>query len=155
MTDYFGEDANKRIISAVEKRIIATQKRREFHELASSKMAILVVFILSIVLSVILGNDIVKTGVDFALGLPIDPYLFGPGNPTVFGDPSIDGIYATFIRALLIFLITGFIPGITIMWQNITKKTDINGYVATWGTMVAIFILLAVFKDQIATALYG
>lgn len=150
MTDYFGEDANKRIISAVEKRIIAKQKKNEFEQLSSSKMAIAIVLILSFILALLMTNGVLAEGLPYQMGSALDIYLFGPGNPTFSGNAIVDTAIAVLVRGLIIFVVAGIIPGITLGWQTLLNKTHLNGYVAVWGTMVGFAIIIYLLKDKIA-----
>lgn len=155
MSDYFGEDANKRIISAVEKRIIAKQKKSEFEQLSSSGFAIILVLILSFILSFLMTQGVLVEGLPYAMGNALDVYLFGPGNPTFSGNQMVDMGIAVIFRGLIIFVIAGLVPGLTLLWQTVLRRTYVNGYVAMWGTLVALSIALYLVRDQVSAFFNG
>lgn len=154
----FGKKEEPRIVGAKQKIEQAkkygagfqVKSKREGKE-PNPRLAIVIVWGLSVGLGALLTEGVLKTGAGISTGNgSFDKMLFGPGEPMLMGSPDIDYILTLLIRGTAIFLAAGFIPGCTILWQRLLDKNQMNVYISFWGVTVGLALLYYLGKDILA-----
>lgn len=115
------------------------------------KVAVGVVLALAIGLAALMTEGVLKTGAGIGTGnAKFDKILFGPGEPPLMGDASIDYFLIIFIRGLAIFIAAGILPGATYLWQRLMDKAQMNIYISTWGVTVGLALIYYIGRDFLA-----
>lgn len=155
----FGKKDDKpNLVGAAEKRLKAqkfakgyqVQSKRE-GKAAGPAVGLAIVYGVSVLAAYVLTVGAIKTGINgMRIGNPdLDKLLFGPGEPNLTGDTTIDFGLSILLRAAALFLLAGIIPGTAWLWQRLIDRSDINVYRTFWGTTVVLVAVTVLVQDSL------
>ena len=79
-------------------------------------------------------------------GMPsLEFFLFSSGHISFVGSDAIDDGIRMALRALIIFLLAGFFPFLSLFWFRLLDNQNTNPYRVFWGVPVGFFAVVIFF----------
>ncbi|MDY0008301.1 MAG: hypothetical protein RBS08_01220 [Bdellovibrionales bacterium] len=124
------------------------KSKREGKE-PNPRLAIIIVWGMALGLATLLTESHLKKG-DALMSTGnagFDKLMFGSTTPSFIGSPDIDYIILLLIRGTFVFAVAGILPALTLAWQRLLDKNQMNVYIAFWGVTVGVALLYYISKD--------
>ncbi len=154
----FGGDKNNRLVGAKEKHEKSlkfkpgnfTVKSKREGKNPSPIIPLAVIYGIAVILAMFLTEGPFKEGVGLRTGNgTFDSTFFGPGIPSFTGTPDTDRGIAVFLRGTLLFLLGGFLPLCTYLWQKLVDNARMNVYMGFWGVTLGLALLYYLGRDTL------
>lgn len=108
------------------------------------------IFVMAIAIAYMLTEGPISHGrmTNVRFGMPsLEFLLFSSGRMTVTSSEDIDFAIRVFLRALVIFLLAGFFPFLSLFWYRLLDNNHASPYRVFWAVPVGFFMII-VFMTQ-------
>jgi len=72
----------------------------------------------------------------------LDHLMFSSAKMTLISVPMVDDTIQLMLRALVLFLMAGFFPFISLFWFRVLDNSNTNPYRVFWGVPVGFFLII-------------